>query len=48
MLATAAASTIIPRSEPMMRNSLGSSGLMGRQLGTGHPVELKIKIGKDS
>jgi hypothetical protein len=27
-----------------MRNSLGSSGLGGRQLGTGHPVEGKIEL----
>jgi hypothetical protein len=27
-----------------MRNSLGSSGLAGRQLGTGHPVAGKIEL----
>jgi hypothetical protein len=32
----------------MTRNSLGSSRLAGHQLGMGHPIEVKIKIGKDS
>jgi hypothetical protein len=31
-----------------MRNSLGSSGLTRHQLGMGHPIEVKIRIGKDS
>jgi hypothetical protein len=48
MPTTAAASTIVPRSKLVTRNSLGSRGLKGHQLGTGHPVEVKIRIGKDS
>jgi hypothetical protein len=32
----------------VIRNFLRSSGLERRQLGTGHPIEVKIRIGKDS
>jgi hypothetical protein len=42
--ATTATNTLVPRSKLATRNSLGSSGLVGRQLGTGHPIAGKIEL----